>query len=190
MMSMLRPGTAVGVFLLLLGLAGGCASPPYSSTSTVSPRVLVSRDGMLRYRLPMGWFDATADSQAVGHEVLLLRSDYAATIAVNEIRVDAQARRQIERGGLMQLAQLTMALAAGGTPVTLQQSPELFVLNGRQFCAYELVISGARDLLRVVLFDTGTKVYAVHALVPGEKSGATAEEVFTAQQDFLNDLRW
>ncbi len=187
---MLRPGTAVVLFLLLLGLAGGCARAPYSTTSTLTSRAFLSRDGMLRYRLPAGWFDATADSQAVGHEVLLLRSDYAATIAVNEIRVDAQARRQLERGGLLQLAQLTMALAAGGTPVTLQQTPELFVLNGRQFCAYELVISGARDLLRVVLFDTGTKVYAVHALVPGEKARESAEDVFAVQQDFLNGLRW
>ena len=189
-MSLLRPGATVGLFLLLLGMACGCSRPPYSSTSTTTSRVFVSRDGMLHYRLPIGWFDATADSQAVGHEVLLLRSDYAATIAVNEIRVDAQARRQLERGGLLQLAQLTMGLAGGGTPVVLQQSPELFVLNGRQFCAYELIISGARDVLRVVLFDTGTKVYAVHALVPGDKARNTADDVFAVQQDFLDGLRW
>ena len=67
-------------------LLSGCAG-----SSRVAPGILhhpyaTSRDGGLRYRLPAGWFDVTADPQSAGHALLLIRNDYRATIVVDESR--------------------------------------------------------------------------------------------------------
>lgn len=178
---------------LLLALLGaglfysGCGAPP-PAPLPLSASYNISRDGYLHYRLPIGWFDVTADSQAHGNAVWLLRSDYAATITVNEIRIDEDARNEIGRQGLGQLARLTMFLTTHDKGALLQRPPEEFELYGHPCCSYELVMPSNGDILRTVLYDVGGKVYAVAALRTG--GAKDASDVAAVQMSFLEGLRW
>jgi hypothetical protein len=173
--------------LLSVLLWPGCGTPP-PSPSRLSTSYGIARDGFLHYRLPAGWFDVTADSQAHGNAIWLLRSDYAATITVNEIRIDASARDEISRQGLAQLARLTMFLSTNNKGALLQRPPEDFVVRGHQCCSYELLMPANGDILRTILLDSGQKIYAVAAL---RTAGAKDEaELRAVQMEFVEGLRW
>lgn len=177
------------VLIMMAGLGTGCASTSYPTPVFHTP-YFASRDSVFQYRLPAGWFDATADSQASGHAVWLLRNDYTASIAVTEVHLDPDAREDLRAGGIMHLATLSMALAAGGKPYVLQQSPEAIKINGRPSCIYQLMASPANDILRVVLMDAGERVYMTTALVSGETKRGVRSEVFAVEDAFLGSLRW
>jgi hypothetical protein len=181
----------VQAFLLTLLLAAllwpGCGAPP-PPAPRLSASYSIARDGYLHYRLPVGWYDVTADSQAHGNAIWLLRSDYAATITVNEIRIDALGRDEVAHQGLATLARLTMFLSTNGQGALLQRAPEEFTVRGRPCCSYELVVPSNGDILRTILLDVGDKVYAVTALRTG---GLKDEgEVPAVQMEFLEGLRW
>lgn len=164
----------------------GCSGASVSPTSTLHTRYFSSRDGALQYRLPAGWFDATGDSSSSGNLVWLLREDYAATIAVQEIRLDEAARSEMAKGGLMKVAKITTMLATGDRPTLIRRAPEIVNINGREMCTYDLT-TAAREIVRVVLLDTGGKVYSVTALAA---AGAKTDEVFEAELNFASGLRW
>lgn len=179
---------ALGGILLAAALTlTGCGVQP-PSPPALSPVYNTSRDGYLYYRLPSGWFDVTADSQAHGNAIWLLRNDYAATITVNEIQIDASAREEIARNGMIPLAQLTMSLSERERKAVLQRFPEEFVMKGQRCCLYELAMPSTGDLLRVVLLSAGKRVYAVAALTEGKASGEG--DVAVVQMKFVEELRW
>ena len=175
---------------LIVLLISGCSTAPPLNSGSLHPYLFTSRDGMLRYRLPAGWFDATADSLAEGHLIWLLRSDYAASITVDEICLDAQARRQLGKANLLQLAQLTMPLVAGGKSAVVQLAPELRAINGREFCSYELVMPASGKKLRTILFDTGVKACAITILYEGTERTGTTQDIAVVQDGFVTSLRW
>jgi len=184
-----RPILTRALLFLLTLLLFGCGSGSRVVTPSLHAGYFPSRDGALQYRLPVGWFDATADSQATAHAIWLMRNDYGASITVDEIRLDAAARKEIERGGLLQLAQLVMALTTGEHGAMLLEPPAVVTVNGRPFCRYEMVASATRDTLRVALFDTGEKAYVVTALLP-EKVARRDPQFTTVHESFLSTLRW
>ncbi len=180
----------LSLFLALLLAAllwPGCGAPP-PAPSRLSASYNISRDGYLHYRIPIGWYDVTADSQSHGNAIWLLRNDYAATITVNEIRIDESARGEIAQQGLSTLARLTMFLSSQDKGALLQKPPEDFMLNDRRCCSYELVMPKNGDILRTVLYDVGGKVYAVAALRTG--GAKDASELMDVQMSFLEGLRW
>jgi hypothetical protein len=115
-----------------------------------------------------------------------VRNDYAATIAVREIQLDAAARNDLRQSGIQMLAQLSLALSS----TVLLRSPHVFAVDDREFCAYETMNPSTLDTLRTVLFDTGMKVYEVNALLRGEAGVSTAHTVFAALESFVQGLRW
>ena len=167
-----------------------CASFPYPSDYPLSSEYYTSRDGFLHYRVPSSWFDATRDSQDSSDFIWLVRKDYAATISVREVKVDATARQQISHEDLEKLAYLTMSLTANDKFTIQLRSPKTFTIGSTAFCGYELVNVPSMDTLRVVLVDTGTKAYEVTALVAAGNERVSALEVFSVQQAFLGSLRW
>lgn len=180
---------ASGCALLLQVFLIGCSTGTKLSPAVLLPLYSLSRDGGLQYRLPSGWFDASADSQAVGHAVLLIRNDYGATIAVDEVYLDANARGQLQQGGLMQIAQLMMSLTSWDNGTILTDPPRALTLNGQKFCRYRMAAAASQDSLQVTLLDTGKKVYAVSVLLSGK--GAGRDGVFDVLQDsFVSSLRW
>jgi hypothetical protein len=149
-----------------------------------------SRDGDLRYRLPVGWFDASTDSQAIQHAVWALRNDYGASITVEEINLDASARRELGEKKLLQLAQLTMPLLANDRSAAVQEAPVLFSVRGKEYCVFELVTFPSDDTLRVVVFDTGRRTYTATFYAKGEGTRTGGEELRSVQDAFLRSLRW
>jgi len=188
------PAASVWHTLLLFALPGfmlaACGGPSEVSRIPMQSAYHASRDGDLQYRLPLGWFDATADSQATQHAVWALRNDYGASITVEEIHLDASARRELGEKKLLQLAQLTMPLLANDRSAAVQEAPVLFSVRGREYCAFELVTFPSDDTLRVVLFDTGRRTYTVTFYTKGGGDTTGGKELRSVQEGFLRSLRW
>ena len=174
----------------LAALIAGCAPQPHTLESSPPTSLPVSRDGMLHYQVPEGWFDATADSPLSGPVIWILRNDYGAAITVSEIHLDAQARHDLAQAGLVQLAHLTQTLGSGDRPSLLLHAPELLNAGGREMCAYEMTSAGAADTVRVLLFDTGSRVYSVSALQQAGGVQQSAEDLAEIEQEFVVNLRW
>jgi hypothetical protein len=170
-------------------LLSGCVSSSRVPTDLLQSSYSVSPDGHLQYRVPVGWFDATADSQAVGHTIWLMRSDYGATIAVDEVSLDAAARDAVRGGGLLELASLVISLSAGDRGAVLIAAPVETTLNSRTVCQYTMLVSETRDTLHVTLVDTGTRTYAVTAL-RSEKRGGQDVALPAVAGGFVEALRW
>lgn len=185
-----RPGAILATCCLPLLLLTGCSTTPPLTSVSSRPAVFTSRDGVLHYRLPAGWFDATADSLANEHVVWLLRYDYAVSLTVDEIHLDAQARRQLGNENLQQLARLTLPLVAGDKAAVVHHAPELFSVDGREFCSFELVMPGSGKRLRRVLFDTGAKSYDISIVYEEKEKGGNAYDVGALQDGFVKSLRW
>ena len=171
-----------------LSLAG-CASVPHLAEAPLNPSYVFSREGLLRYKVPVGWFDATRDSQSVTAEIWLVKNDYAATITVSKIGIDTETRRAIDREGLARLADLTLTLA-GATSATLLQPPVSSTVNGKEQYSYIVSNPATSDTTRVVLVDSGENVFEVIGLVPGNQHRVTSDEVFSVQESFVKSLRW
>jgi hypothetical protein len=188
----MRPGIALRSVAVLLGLTlwAGCSSSPESTRDTGTPEVHRSRDGRLQYVTPAGWFDATADSTAAGHAVWIIRSDYGGTLTIDEVRLDAAAGKALGGGGLEPLAHLLMTLPSGERPVRPLGAPMTFERNGKAFCAYEVEAYETRDLLRVVLFRAGERVYASTLVVPAAARERGAGPLVEAQAAFLGSVNW
>lgn len=176
-----RSFLAAGACLIL----GACASPPYSSDLPLESDERVSRDAAVRYRVPAGWMDAGGESTDARRVVWLVRSDYTASIAVQEIVLDSVAGAVVARGDVCVLAGLVRdAGGEGGAP------PEAFTLDGRRYCAWEGTGGGGAKAVRVVVFVAGTRSYEVRAVGRAGGTRRGAEEVFQAQQKLLESLRW
>jgi hypothetical protein len=175
--------------VLAMALLSGCATTSRMPADILQSSYTVSRDGHLQYRVPVGWFDATADSQAVGHSIWLMRSDYGATIAVDEVSLDAAARTAVRAGGLLELASLVVSLSTGDRGAVLIAPPVETRLDSRTVCQYTMMVSETRDTLRVTLLDTGTRTYAVTALRSEKKGGQEVPLPLVAER-FVGALRW
>jgi len=176
-----RSFLAAGACLVL----AACASPPYSSDLPLEPGERVSRDAAMRFRVPAGWIDAGGESADPRRVVWLVRSDYAASIAVQEIVLDSVARAVVARGDVCVLAGLVQDVGGdAGAP------PEAFTLDGRRYCAWEGMGGGGGKAVRVAVFAAGAKSYEVRAVAPAGGTRRGAEEVFRAQQKLLESLRW
>jgi hypothetical protein len=188
----MRAGIAVrsALFLCVLASWAGCSSSPESSRDEVSREVRRSRDGRLHYVTPAGWFDATADSQAASHIVWVIRNDYGATLTIDEVRVDAAARAAVQEGGLEPLARLLMTLPSGDRPVRALIDPETFERDGKVYCRYEVEVYETRDLLRVVLFRAGERIYSSTLVVPAAVRERSADQLLEAQTAFLGSVSW
>jgi hypothetical protein len=185
----MRPGSAC-LLSVLTGalLLGGCSSEPASTRTVLHPEIRLSRDGVLGYRIPSGWFDVTADSQATGRAIWLVRNDYGASITVEQVYLMARAQGELGEAPLLHLAELTLPLVAGTRSATVLRRPELVTIGGRQYCAYELVSGERSEHTRVMLFEAGQRVYA--ATFYGDGSAEASAGISAVQEPFLRSLRW
>lgn len=174
--------------LLTFGLLFvSCASAPYAVDHPLAAEYHSSSDNVLQYRIPIGWFDARGEDSPSHAVIWLVRNDYAATISVTEVALDARAASGVRDNDLMRLAELTMLLTATEQNGVVRTSPRAFTLRGREFCAYE-VASGEGDTSRVVLLRAGSRWYEMTALV--SSAARDSRDVFSVQQSLLNALRW
>ena len=176
--------------LLLAYLIAGCAGSPPATRVPFRSEYGVSRDAVLRYRIPIGWFDATADSQATGHAAWLLNNDYAASITVDEVHIEERARSSLKGNDLLQLGRLILPLMERERAALVLQSPELFTVEGKEYCGYEVVNTAERDTICVVLLDTGEKVYTVTLFFSGSKRAWARSDMTMLRDAFLTTLKW
>jgi len=180
----------VVLLLALVSIFPGCSTAPTSrETSTIPLSYATSRNGLLYYRLPDGWFDATTDAKSAGSVVWLMRDDYAASIVIDEIMLDAPAREAVRHEGLLRLAQLTMSLSSKNGDAVVVAPPDIVTINARNVCVYEMV-TASKDRERVILVDADEHVYEVRALAEGTQQDVSAEDIFSVQQDLVKSLRW
>jgi hypothetical protein len=186
---------AFGWSRLALGIAAvlsaaGCGSvAPTTAPPLLHQPYFLARDGAVRYRLPAGWFDATAESQGTDRAVFLVRGDYSGTLTMHEVHVDPAARRDLSEVGLLQIARMTASLESGSTSAMIVREPEIIRMNGREGCAYEVEYSSG-DRVRTVLVDTGERLYAVAALVNSAAPAGARRDIYATQQAFVAALRW
>ena len=177
--------------ILLTLLLVGCSSPPVATRFSFLPGSFPSRNSSLQYRVPAGWFDATADSQAAGHLIWVLRNDYGASLTIDRIHLDSSARRVFDDDdNLLTLASLIAPLTERDRPGVVQQMPKVFELDGRAYCGYEMESPDDGDILRVILFNTGEEVYAATLFMASRLPAASREDLHALQEAFLSALRW
>jgi hypothetical protein len=176
-------------FLLFAGLLlAACGGTSVVAPGILHPSYATARDGVLRYRLPAGWFDVTADPQSGGHALLLIRNDYRATIAVDEVRLDAAAKVALRKDGLMGLAPLLASLGTWEKGRVMVEAPRPLRLDDTEMCRYALAGNGAGERVEVTLVNASGRIYAVSVLL-SEQGGKNG--VFGAlQEGFLSSLRW
>jgi hypothetical protein len=149
-----------------------------------------SRDGNLRFRAPVGWLNATNDAPLSTNLVWLVRNDYAATLGVREVVIDAETRREVNQTGLGRVAELTLALASGEKGLTVVMQPVVSALRGVNVCTYEYASGHPTDLIRVVLVDTGSKVYEVSMLMTNKVDKNNIPEMVSLQEAFVQYVLW
>ena len=118
-----------------------------------------------------------------------MRSDYGATIAVDEVRLDPGARSEVRSNGLLQLSYLVVSLTSGDKGAVLLAPPSLRTINGKTVCRYSLVVSETKDTLQVTVIDTGERVYTVTALDTG-KGANGGNSLVPLAEGFVAALRW
>ncbi len=174
-------------------LFAGCASVPYDSNYPMTEEVVKSLNDDVQLRVPKGWFATTDETNAPNLLVWLVREDYGATMAVSEIKGDANTRKQIDRKGLEALAAVSFALKSERAKgkAELVTKPKEFKVNGREYCSYEYSTDGRKTLIRVVVFNTGKHLYDF-TIVPAEKEGLKfdPQTLFVIQQSVLNSIEW
>lgn len=179
------PSLLAAAFLSL----AGCA-PTRETTEPAPPSAyVVARDGGFSYRVPRGWFDASADSQARGHAALLVRNDYGATIAVDEVLLDDAAHSELRRNGLVPVARLLVSLSSWDGDAILTVAPHAITLAGREACRYALASGNGEDAIEVTLVESGERLYTVRVLVSGTGEGREIS-LRAAQKEFLETARW
>jgi hypothetical protein len=174
----------------MLASVYGCSGTRETSRDDVVPAERRSRDGLLQYAPPHGWFDATADSQAAGHAVWIIRNDYVASITIDEVRLDAAAQATALTDGLEPIARLLMTLPSGDRPVRTLTEPATIERKGRVYCGYLVEAYGTNDLLSVVLFRADERVYSSTLVVPREARERGVDELVDAQAAFLGSVAW
>lgn len=169
--------------LLAFILASCAASLPYAIDYPLTRESFRSRDGVLSARVPEGWFSTTSDTLAPSLVAWLIRDDFAATLAVRELKLDRLAASRVEKEGMRLLALISAGMQQEGAKAS---SPEFreFELRGTKFCGYET--GGGIVRKRVVVFSARGKFYECEAQpVKGTWTSADVARVFTAQQTLL-----
>ena len=177
------------VLLVLSFLLASCAaSLPYATDYPLTKESFRSRDGVLKGQIPQGWVSASEDTLAPALMAWLIKEDFSATLAVEELRLDARSRRRVEEEGLKLLAHLSLSFPQRtlSQPKVLDP-PKEFNMRGKQVCSYEVESGGERR--RVVVFSAKGRFYECKAIaVKGKTSPQEVVRLYTAQQTLLSSL--
>jgi len=171
-------------------LEAGCAARNGSAASSPAAPTFVSRDGSIRYRMPAGWFDAGEDSLSAECRLWLMRGDFAGSLTVRRLHMQAVDPGDLGTEGLIEVARLTAALETSRRPGMVTRLPDRITAGGKDAVSYDLEYTGSGDRTRTVLVTAGESVYAVTALVSGNAPRDAAREIFTVLDSFLATARW
>jgi hypothetical protein len=111
-------------------------------------------------------------------------------MSVTALHIDTDTRLEIRRKGLNRLAELTLALDSGEKGLSVVQSPRLIPVRNASVCMYEYVTGQPTNRVRVLLVDSGSRVYEVRMLMTDSVKGEERSEVASMQDAFVQNLKW
>jgi len=153
----------------------------------LSSETFRSRDGLFTGRVPQGWVFSSEDTLAPALAAWLVRDDFSAALALEEIHLDQLSSRRVDKEGLILLAQMSLMFQQGSSAAEFTVSPKEFKIRGREFCGYEIGAGGEQK--RIVVFVSGGKFYECKAVpLKGSWSGEDLIRLFSAQQVLLSSL--
>jgi hypothetical protein len=118
---------------------------------------------------------------------MLLRADRRASIVAEQLVIDGRAMRTVDREGTCAVAAV-LRDAAQGVEATGEMRE--FEASGRSWCAWEGRQRSDGRAVRSAVAAAGGGAVEVRAVGPPGGARRDAEEVFQAQQAFLENLRW
>ncbi len=130
--------------------------------------------------MPQGWLDASTSDTTSAYAIFLVRHDYAASLAIHEIKLDETSRQELLRGGTETMSGLVGSLHGE------QKGGEEVDIGGVHGIAFEPQRDSREYKTRVVVFAVGDRLFESTAMAkPG-----TEEETFGVQSAVLQAIRW
>ncbi len=171
--------------------------PPYGPEA-LDPLFFHSPVGDIAGHYPLGWLLVNTEALPEFQNVLFLYTDRGRTngLVLSEIPGSAELRRNVERDGLLAIAQASLAFKEQKqSKVKLTKEAELFSLNNRLFAGYEYTSpdsTGSVELdHRTVVFTTGVRFYElsmVELATNGVQPDARKMENFRLLQSVIGGL--
>jgi hypothetical protein len=148
-------------------------------------------DGRLRVLRPDGWMRTADPKNAPSILLWLVREDYSASISFAPINMDPSLYETLRKEGIDAVAKVSLRLKDrhAEDSITVVQPIELFKVGGRVCAAYEYRIASAAPVIRVVVFDTGSR-FLECVLFPASVEVTPAENrrLFEVQQTVLASI--
>jgi hypothetical protein len=163
----------------------------YAAIGELTREYVSTSDGSLRVLRPEGWLRTSDPKNAPSILLWLVREDYSASLSFSPIKMDPGLYQTLRNENLTAVAKVSLSLKERNAEdsVTIIQPVELFKVGGRICAAYEYRIAAAEPVIRVVVFDTGTR-FMECVLYPASVSVTPAENrrLFELQQSVLASL--
>ncbi len=178
------------LFLLSI-LFSFCASAPYYSYNyPLTSELVYSSDKSLNALLPYGWFATNNNSNAKLFLFWLIKEDYSGSITLQEIYLDTSIQGRIKSDGLKLLAEISNGFKKESSDdYFLSKEPELFMMNGKEYWAYEYYADNTSKRIRVIVFQIGEKFYECSAVpLTGVWFEKDLKEMYEAMHAFVNSF--
>ena len=197
----MRTNLALLITALILSACGAAHEPAETAASTASYRYAAlaamsqdyvsATDGSITVLRPEAWQRTSDPAEAPAIVLWLVSDDYSVSLSFTPMQMDPALYETLKRDGLEAVAKVSLGLKQRGASETMNivQPVEIFRIGGRLCAAYEYRSGNAEPLIRVVLFDTGTR-FMECALFPASKAVTPAENrrLFEVQQSVLASL--
>lgn len=163
----------------------------YVAAAELTKDYVAAKDGSLRVLRPEGWQKTSDPKNAPGILLWLVREDYSASISFTPMKMDPALYQTLKKEGQEAVAKVSLSLKEriAEDSVTVVQPVELFKVGGRICAGYEYRVGAAKPVIRVVVFDAGSR-FMECALYPATVSVTPAENrrLFEVQQTVLASL--
>ncbi len=195
------PSLLLPVLLLLTACGGGketvSVKEPewpkyrYVASAELTQDYIASRDGTLRVLRPDGWQKTSDPENAPSILLWLVREDYSASLSFTPMQMDPALYTTLKKERIDAVARVSLSLKEryAEDSVSVVQPVELFKVGDRISAAYEYRVGAAQPVIRVVVFDTGSR-FMECTLYPASVEVTPAENrrLFEVQQTVLASL--
>jgi len=163
----------------------------YAALAAMSQEYVSATDGSITVLRPEGWQRTSDPVEAPAIVLWFVNDEYSVSLSFTPMQMDPALYETLKRDGLEAVAKVSLGLKqrSAGETMHIVQPVELFRIGGRLCAAYEYRSGGAEPLIRVTIFDTGTR-FMECALFPASKAVTPAENrrLFEVQQSVLASL--
>jgi hypothetical protein len=167
---MKAPAFILVLAILLVACSGGeettsaredveLAKYRYAASAAMTKDIVSTPDGTLRVLRPEGWTRTSDPKHAPSILLWLVREDYSASLSFSHIKMDPALYQTLKREDIAAVAKVSLSLKerSAEDSVSVVQPVERFKVGGRICAAYEYRIAAAEPVIRVVVFDTGSR---------------------------------